>query len=559
MVDMPGNSPEIKPKPGMWFEKMPPPPGHEMRRARPDVLASFTGGFSGISKKEFLKLAGLGFFGLFVACSPVPATVEVEPTQRLATEQAPTEQAPTEALGPLGELSIDLPDDPIVIATPTASIGSEPTAIVEKITGIGRRDLTIEEVAVKNEGGEIPEYAQPYWNFLQRINDADGSDEYGGQRWQEIYGDLGIDASVVGKINWHFTEDEIGRYAFYGTTNDDRLVVSAYQYGPGGYEYTDYPMIFVGSVTDGKFNGYLEGQLVVVDDSEGAIVRVVKGVPSALGGRVTLDDGREVYSQVLNYNWVIPKEGSNAEWVELASVMELMVFVEEVPDLPGEFLDNLYSAGYVIEDDKVIVNGETWYELEDGQWVEKLWIYEALTSEEIEALELEGSYWGVVGERSFWFSDDHRVVEIRGKVVREYRKTIDGKTFVMADMVTKIEDTKRVFPLLLGTGTADDIVCSFQNSSSESLCSAQMIIDNVELGDVIIAEVYSSLAEVVFSWFRDNPDALFEKGSTYISKYLVDHYEAYKSLMEKISSGDVASITSEEAELFFGVFKVGIE
>ena len=237
-----------------------------------------------------------------------------------------------------------------------------------------------------------------------------------------------------------------------------------------------------------------------------------------------------------------------------------------LPELPEEFMAKFPNEeGYSIGDVKVVVDGEIWYELEDGQWVEKLWVYDALTSEEIEAVEIDGSSWGVVGERSTGFSEDDRVVAIHGKVVREYRKTIDGVTFVVIDMVTKIEDERQVFPLLLGTYSddGDDLACYFRDGSNPEgsglNCSASVVIDNVELGAVIVAEVYSSIDKSTLDYPKDNPGYEISVGWEYGIDYLRNHYLTYKSLMDKIISGDVASITPEEARLLLGVFELDIE
>ena len=248
--------------------------------------------------------------------------------------------------------------------------------------------------------------------------------------------------------------------------------------------------------------------------------------------------------------------------------------VEEAPGLPEEFLDNPYSEGYVIEDDKVVVNGETWYELEDGQWVEKLWIYDALTSEEIAEIEFEGgeNSWGVLYERLAGQNPDqsNSVVGIRGKVVSIYRTpVVAGSSHVAIDLLTQISGERKTLSFILGRnysfpeGTAD-FQCNLSSSvggSGFGPCSVDTVIDKVKPGDVLKVEAISRLRGNNIEYFTNNPDYKpgLQDTNTWKELYVFNNYDTYRSLIAKLIDGDVSSITEAETSLYLAIFYLGVE
>lgn len=239
-----------------------------------------------------------------------------------------------------------------------------------------------------------------------------------------------------------------------------------------------------------------------------------------------------------------------------------------LPDLPEEFLAKFpEDESYIIEDGKVVVDQEVWYVFEDGQWAEKLWVYDSLTSEEIAAIEFEGSEdsWGVQYERLAGQDPEKSsyVVGIRGKVVSIYRKDVDGHIFVMADMATQIEGEKKVLSLMLGDleddGGSFDVILNFRDDSSKTTRQAQGVVDNVKLSDVVTVEVVSNITKSRIDFLQSNPDYEPQAGASWMRKYMYENYEVYESLLKKIAEGTMSSVTIEEAQLFLKVFMMTVE
>lgn len=247
---------------------------------------------------------------------------------------------------------------------------------------------------------------------------------------------------------------------------------------------------------------------------------------------------------------------------------------ETMPDLPEEFLDNPYSGGYVIKDDKVVVDGEVWYELEDGQWVEKRWVYAALTSEEIAAIEFEGgeNSWGVLYERLAGQNPDQAssMVGIRGKLMSIYRTpVVIGSSHVALDLVTQINGERITLSFLMGRnysfpeGTAD-FQCNLSSSTGGSglgPCSVDIVIDQVKLGDVITVEAMSRLNGYNIEYFADNPSfrPKLQDTNTWKDLYVFDNYNTYQSLIAERIDGDVSSLTESEASLYLVIFYLKAE
>ena len=247
--------------------------------------------------------------------------------------------------------------------------------------------------------------------------------------------------------------------------------------------------------------------------------------------------------------------------------------VEEMPGLPEEFLANPYSEGYVIEDDKVIVNGETWYELEDGQWVEKLWVYGALTSKEIAAIEFEGSedIWGVLYERLAGQNPDQSpyLVGIRGKVVRIYRMPVAGASHVAVDLVTQINGERKTLSFILGRNYSfpegiGDFQCNLSSSTGGAgfgPCSVDIVIDKVKPGDVLKVEAISRLNNYNIEYFTNNPSYRPGLQSTtgWKDLYVFSNYNTYRSLIAKLIDGDVSGLTEAEESLYLSIDILEVE
>jgi hypothetical protein len=387
--------------------------------------------------------------------------------------------------------------------------------------------------------------------------------------------------------------DDLARIATYGKNKAGNIIWSRLDGGPS---FNEYPIRWYYDA-NGALQVLLEQEFGAIPDSKDAVV-IFSGDASGSGDSFTfgekpaivkdiaaLADGTQYYLEYFDFQeaaWklnpdvlqaMVPagyavSQDESGNWIAAADNQALLQFdlakkawMEALPPLPSEFLAKYPDGGYEIVDGKVMVGDTVWYERgQDGQWQEKLFIYNRLTDTEIAQLDFSR-----LNQETLYVEDNNdgnsSKAFVNGRVIERGRLNEDGYGWYYIKLATSIGGQIVTLNLKLGIGTGTnitqmggghDIVCSLKNSASLNFglggfgyCNAKTLVDELKLGELITIRSPYEFPKELKDHYRSNK-AYEGYGYDVKNHEQYNHYSEIFTFLGKLVNGNVDQINPEE-------------